>query len=333
LQAEVTIRSRERLRGIPRSFLGLSTEYWTLPVDERHIALYRRVLSLLHVPGDGPFVLRIGGDSSDHTFYDPRILKLPRRAFDLTHVFASRTARIVRELRLRVVLDLNLVTGTPSFAGAWAREAEGVLPQRSIIGFEIGNEPDLYSRTFWLLATEGDRFGARVLPRDINAKRVCPGLQLVRARVRAGRSACAVACACAGKPGCRREMDLHAPRSPAPRAGRHQRAAVSVLYSACAFPGSPEYPTIDRVLSENATAGVARTLKPAVRLAHKARLPFRLTELNSGLLARPLIYGLILFARTLGPNSRLVPLRFHAGRSLHLKAWAVKVSKAPFTCC
>jgi hypothetical protein len=58
-----------------------------------------------------------------------------------------------------------LVTDTQPFAGSWAREAEAVLPQRSIIGFEIGNEPDLCGRTFWLaLGTEGDRFGARVPP-------------------------------------------------------------------------------------------------------------------------------------------------------------------------
>ncbi|MDQ6841339.1 MAG: hypothetical protein M3025_02805, partial [Actinomycetota bacterium] len=32
----ITITSRGALVPIPRSFLGFSTEYWTLPVDERH---------------------------------------------------------------------------------------------------------------------------------------------------------------------------------------------------------------------------------------------------------------------------------------------------------
>jgi len=49
--AEVTIGSRERLTPIPRSFLGLSTEYWTLPIAERYIALDGRVLSLLRARG------------------------------------------------------------------------------------------------------------------------------------------------------------------------------------------------------------------------------------------------------------------------------------------
>jgi cytoskeletal protein RodZ len=63
-EPEVTISSPASLTPIPRSFLGFSTEYWTLPVDEHHIGLYRRLLYSVHVPGDGPLILRIGGDSS-----------------------------------------------------------------------------------------------------------------------------------------------------------------------------------------------------------------------------------------------------------------------------
>jgi hypothetical protein len=40
---------------------------------------------------------------------------------------------------------------------------------------------------------------------------------------------------------------------------------------------------------------------------------------------RPLLYGLILFARMLGPHSRLVPARLRSPQALHLKAWAVRV--------
>jgi hypothetical protein len=374
--AEVTIRSNATLTGIPRSFLGLSTEYWTLPVDERHVRLYRRVLSLLHVPGDGPFVLRIGGDSSDHTFFDPTIVKLPRWAFRLTPEFIARTARIVREMRLRVIVDLNLITSTPSLVAAWAREALRVMPRGSIIGFEIGNEPDLYSQAFWLLATAADRFGGRVLPPDITAASYAQEFNSyarVLARVAPGVPLLAPALADPnGDAGWIRTL----------LAGPHPGLGIisghRYPYSACAFPGTSQYPTIDRVLSETATAGMARTLRRAIRLAHRAGLPFRLTELNSitcgglpgvsnafatalwapdaafeliragvqgfnlharvfaindpftfdlrGLQTRPLLYGLILFARTLGPNSRLVPLRLRAERSLHLKAWAVKVS-------
>jgi hypothetical protein len=153
-------------------------------------------------------------------------------------------------------------------------------------------------------------------------------------------------------------------------------------YSACAAPRQATYPTIPHVLSENASAGIAERLRPAIELSHRAGLPFRLTEINSvtcggkrgvsdtfatalwapdalfallragvdavnvhvraravnaafslsgrGLLAHPLLYGLMLFDRALGPGARLVPTRLalaaRAGRGVHMKVWAVRVS-------
>ena len=51
--AEVTVAAGAPTARIPHSFFGLSTEYWTLPDDELHVGLYTRILSMLHVPGDG----------------------------------------------------------------------------------------------------------------------------------------------------------------------------------------------------------------------------------------------------------------------------------------
>ena len=45
---------------------------------------------------------------------------------------------------------------------------------------------------------------------------------------------------------------------------------------------------------------------------------------RSGLQAHPLLYGLILFARTLGPRAQLLPMRHLAGaHSSSLKEWTV----------
>ncbi len=377
LPAEVTIFAQEKLTSIPRSYLGLSTEYWTLPVAERYIALDGRVLSLLHVPGDGPFVLRIGGDSSDRTFYDPRIRRLPNWAFGLTPAYVTRTARMVRELRLRVILDLNLVTGTPRLDGAAVQHAMAAIPRGRVIGYEIGNEPDLDRSSVLSFAIKRDRSGARILPsdatplgyaRDFNAyervlSRVAPHVPLLGP-------------ALADPYG---HLSWISTLLAAPHPGLGAITVHRYPYSACTSPDSPKYPTIDRVLSENATAGMAQTVRPAVRLAHQTGLPVWVTEFNSvtcggvagvsntfatalwapdaafelmragvqgiflhdrqyaindpfafddrGLRVRPLFYGLILFARTLGPDARRVPVRRQAKRSAHLKAWAVKVGE------
>jgi hypothetical protein len=134
-------------------------------------------------------------------------------------------------------------------------------------------------------------------------------------------------------------------------------------------------PTIARVLSENATAGMAATVRPAIQLARHAHLPVRLTEFNSvtcggthgvsdtfatalwapdalfelihagvrsaalhvranainmafsltsnGLVANPLLYGLISYARTLGADPRLLPAQVSTLPGAHLKIWTV----------
>lgn len=52
-------------------------------------------------------------------------------------------------------------------------------------------------------------------------------------------------------------------------------------YSACARPGQPTYPTVQALLSENATAGMAKTVAPTLALADRAGYSLRLTEVNS----------------------------------------------------
>ena len=61
----VALAPGSRPTPVPPSFLGLSTEYWSLPGFAGHMATFARVLSLLHVPGDGPLILRVGGKSAD----------------------------------------------------------------------------------------------------------------------------------------------------------------------------------------------------------------------------------------------------------------------------
>ncbi len=371
--ATVRVDGHPGSRHIPRSFFGLSTEYWTLPQDQPHVVLYRRVLSLLHVRGDGRFILRIGGDSASHTFYDPSGLVLPRWTFEVTPTFIDQTASIVRRMGLRVILDLNLVTGSPQLAGSWAKAAEGSFPRNSIIGFEIGNEPDLYDKAFWLYTTGGEQFSGRTLPADITPEDYAADFNQYAHEL--GKTV--------------PHVPLYAPALANPVAdirwiatlihGVHPNLGVvsghRYPYSGCALRGSPQYPTIGRILSEAATTTMAQELRPVVTLTASERLPFRLTEINSitcgglagvsntfatglwfpdaifevmrtgavganlherenaindpfafdanGLVAHPLLYGMILYARTMGPDAHLVPVSVHTTASPYLKVWAV----------
>jgi hypothetical protein len=375
LSAQVSIAPGAAVMKVPRSFFGLSTEYWSLPLYERQIALFERVLSLVRVRGNGPLVLRIGGDSADHSFWDPRLRIVPPWVFPLTPEWLRGTSAIVRTVGVRLMLDLNLVTDSAPVAAGWVRAAERGLPRRSIVGFEVGNEPDIYSHWYWRSITSRTKIVTSELPTGISARSYARDFRSYSRMLARVAPHVPVAGPALANPFLDVTWISRLLRSA--HQGLRVVSAHRYPYSACVDRRSPGFPTIARVLSENASAGTARAVTPAVRLAHRAGLPFRLTELNSvtcgglhgvsdtfatalwapdtlfellrahvdgvnvhiratsinapfilgrnGLDARPLLYGLILFARTLGPDPALVRLKLHAPPAEHLKAWAVTV--------
>jgi hypothetical protein len=360
---------------VPPSFLGFSTEYWTLPLWERHRALLERALALIHVPGDARQVLRIGGDSADHTFWDPRRRALPRWAFGVGPSWIRFAASLVRRDRLHLILDLNLVTGSSPKAARWALAARHDLPRRSIIGFEIGNEPDIYDRWSWVQQLGRPQTSTPFLPRRLSSATYLADFRAyAHALVRVAPRIPLVGPALANP---QTNFNWLAGLITGAHPGLGLVSAHRYPYSACVRHTAAAYPSIAKVLSENATVGLARTVIPSVKLAERSGLPFRLTELNSvtcggvpgisdtfatalwapdalfelmkagvdganvhvrayavnaafalkrsGFHARPLMYGLILFTRTIGPGARLIALHLHAPRDTHLKAWGVRL--------
>jgi len=378
LPAQVTISSQAAMTPIPRSYLGLSTEYWALPQWSPYMPLLERVLSLVRVAGAGPLVLRVGGDSADHSFWDPDAAPMPRWAFTLAPPWLHQASELVRRLGIKLILDLNLITDSPSTAARWARAAETSLPHGSIIAFEVGNEPDIYSRADWLAITAGRRFAGRSplnrpLPATLTARSYAADFRdYAEALEQVAPHTILAGPALANPVAHKRWLTaLFA-------GGGHSLGLVTIHrypYSACVRARAGA--TIAHLLSAAATTGMAAALRPDVEAAHDAGRPLRLTELNSvncgglpgvsdafatalwapdalfallragvdgvnlhvradtinapfaltadGLDARPLLYGLILFARALGPRARLVTVTTHHARPLNLSVWGVRV--------
>jgi hypothetical protein len=65
---------------VSRSFLGISTEYWTIPTWAKHMSLLRRVFSL--ITQEGPVVLRIGGNSADRSMWSRSVCRLSAHGAD-----------------------------------------------------------------------------------------------------------------------------------------------------------------------------------------------------------------------------------------------------------
>ncbi|HWD85851.1 MAG TPA: glycosyl hydrolase family 79 C-terminal domain-containing protein [Solirubrobacteraceae bacterium] len=360
---------------LPKSFLGLSMEYWDLPAFHSRPAVLDRVLSLLHVPGDGPLLLRVGGDSADQAYWGRHpSLRLGPWPYHLTGGWLHTLAEVVRSAHVRAMLDLNLAARSPAMAAHFARAALRTLPRGSLTGFEIGNEPDIYHH--WvnyhmtgragLLTSSGewDQFSPARYVEGFAAyaralARVAPNLPL------------------AGPATARPLRDIAWER----RLLTTERSRVGMVtihrypLTACAHRNARNFSTVARVLSTRIAAGLGLVVAPALALARQAGLPARLTELNSvtcggrrgvsntfasalwapdalfslwkaglaganihvrqgaanaafwmsrrGLRARPLLYGLALFARALGHRGQLAHLRV-ARSSPSVRLWAVR---------
>ena len=63
-----------------------------MPLFERHEPQFERLLALLRVPGNGPLLLRIGGDSADQAAFGLRVPRLPRAILELTPTGSGRRA-------------------------------------------------------------------------------------------------------------------------------------------------------------------------------------------------------------------------------------------------
>ena len=375
-QAEATICSLQPVRTIPPSFLGISTEYWTLPLWEPHAAVAARVLSLLRVPGDGRLVLRIGGDSSQRTFWVKSTRGAPRWTYLLTPRWFAQTRQLVDRTGARVILDLNTITGTVPDAEGLVRAAENRLPRGSIIGFEIGNESDLYLRAYWLATIEHPWADAAVAPAAITASDYARQFAAYSAEVRKAAPGVPLLGPTIGNSLYSEKWIRTLLADPHPGLGTV--TGHWYPYSGCARPGRPSYPSIAKLMDENVAANMARGMAPVLRLVHRMGLKFRLTELNSvtcgglrgvsntfatalwtpdalfrllgagvdginihvredavnqafalrqfGLQAQPLLYGMLLFDRTLGPDAQLVHVHLALHHVRHFDVYAVRVA-------
>ena len=312
---------------------------------------------------------------------------MPAWAFSVAPKWLGQAGALVRRLGVRLIIDLNLITDTPSAAAQWARAAKAGLPPHSIDAFEVGNEPDIYSRADWLAVTEaggldghlnGRELGAAALPARLNPRVYVHDFRAYADAVDQVAPRITVAGPAVNNPA------THGRWVTALIDGDRRSLGMVTIhsypYSGCpARRHSLAYATIGRVLGPAASDGMAAALGPVIDGAHDAGLPVRLTELNSvncggrpgvsnafatalwapdalfallragvdgvnlhvradainapfalgsaGLQARPLLYGLILFARTLGPQAQLVTLRSQLSRPANVAAWAVRVGR------
>jgi hypothetical protein len=273
----VDISSRALGGPIPPGFLGLSIEYTSLEgylgndphrPDPLFVALVRNL-----DPGQSP-VLRIGGDSTDWTWWPVAGMRRPGGIrLTLTRRLLAVLAATARELNARMIMGINLEANSRRIAGAEARALAGALGHH-LAYLELGNEPELYGAFAWYVAPDGTRVYGRphrgwdfasyladygrilaALPKDIPIAGMATGSakwwsQTARFLRRYPHTAL---------------LTYH----------RYPLRGCNVA------PNSPQTATIPHLLADSASIGLAASIANALAAARSRGVPVRVDELNS----------------------------------------------------
>jgi len=142
LAVTVTIDDSRPQYSIPSNFVGLSYETKILAESPEILNENNKVLIQL-IKNLGAGILRIGGDTSDETFWTGNVRTSTTGTDSLTTTDVDRLAAFSNAIGWPVLFGLNM--GKFDVATA-ANEAKYVYSrlQKNVYAFQAGNEPDVY---------------------------------------------------------------------------------------------------------------------------------------------------------------------------------------------
>jgi Glycosyl hydrolase family 79 C-terminal beta domain len=158
---------------VPAGFVGLSVE---LPAiisyagkDPQAINPVLEQLIRNLAPGQSP-VLRLGGDSTDWTWYPvPGMGRPPWVRYTLNPNWLQVTRALVQALDARLILGVNLEADSAKVADAEANALIGGIGPASIDALELGNEPELYGSYSWYRTPTGRPVAGRAAGYDFSS--------------------------------------------------------------------------------------------------------------------------------------------------------------------
>jgi hypothetical protein len=272
----LTVTSAIYGRPIPAGFLGLSLEYSSIEdyagSDPTAIdPVFERLIRNIN-PGQAP-VLRIGGDTTDWTWWPiPRQNKPPGVTYTLTQRWLQVTHALAHNMNARLILGINLEANSVELASTEARMLIDGIGRDSVRALEIGNEPALYASFPWYRTARGEKVPGR--PRDYDLAdytrdfskfaHALPPLPLAGPALGASK------------------WTQHL----APFLTAQRRLGVVTLHR---YPlqlcytstRSLKHPTLEHLLNNAATTGLADSFTRDVATAHTYHLPLRIDEINS----------------------------------------------------
>ena len=269
---ETTVGTGSPGRAVPAGFLGLSLEY---PGVEPYAGgnpaaidpVFLQLVRNLAVPQP---VLRIGGDSSDWTWWPvEQMARPPGVAYGLTPRWMSVTRQVAEALGARLILGINLEADSPELAAAEAQALIAALGPSSVQALELGNEPELYGAFPWYRTAAGRPVTGRSSHYDFDAflsdfMRIAGVLPQVPL---AGPSV--------SGPGWSRQLGRFIAAEPQVRILTLHHYPLQLCFAA------RHAPSVAGLLTPAASTGLAESFGPYAALAHSHGRQLRVDELNT----------------------------------------------------
>jgi Glycosyl hydrolase family 79 C-terminal beta domain len=268
---------------LPSGFVGVSLEYnWLHFYTGRNpnrvnpvlIALIRNL-----APGGQTPVLRIGGESTDATWWPIRGQRTPA---GISYALTQRWLRIVRglatALRARVILGVNFAAGRQGLAAAEARAFLRGIGRRYIRAFEIGNEPDNYGIFPWYRTEQGRGRWVWARPSNYSLTDFIAQFSRFRTALPAGPVAGPAFAELTWLNGLGQFLSAE-PTLSLTTVHRYP------LHGCLTNPEQAGYPSAANLLSDQASTGLAQAVARSVAVAHEHHVPLRLDEMNSASVA------------------------------------------------
>jgi hypothetical protein len=268
----ITVSPETEGKPIPAGFLGISMEFRGL---EAYLGADPKALNpvfeqlLRNIAPNQRGVLRIGGDSTDWTWWPVPHMRTPGGVrYSLNRDWMAVAKSVAQAADMRLILGINLEANSSWVADAEARAMLGQIGRGHIAGLEIGNEPELYGSFSWFKTPAGTKVYGR--PHDYSFTDFLSDYA-------------SIASTMPGAP-------LAGPSTGSPTwivdlgqfLAQERRVGMVTLH---------RYPlkrcekttvvTIGQLLASASSAGLAESVAPSVALAHARHLPLRIDELNA----------------------------------------------------
>ncbi len=274
LRLTVQIGRPSPVRPIAPGFVGLSMEFQsaatvTGPPDDQNGVFAQLIRNL--DPGQAP-VLRIGGDSTDHTWFPaPGLASSPGLSFALTPEWLASVGAFAGALGAKLILGINLEADDPALAADEAAVLVQAVGEANIEALEIGNEPNLYPAFPWY-STPYALVNGRPAGYDFAS------YAAEFAQIAAALPPLPLAGPAIGSPDWMPGLPGLLASQPRLSIVTYHRYPLNRCFTS---PGSSQYPTIPNLLSRSSSAGLAATIAPFAAMAAAAGRQFRVDELNS----------------------------------------------------